>query len=170
MPPSPERLRGQQRTSSSCCYPGLSPSRHARLWGLALLLTIALALVGCAAPTYEQTHDSLSALASVLGIVAAAVPGASAVGLAGQSLSTATTLTGAASPGAPSHSASREGTETVYDDAYHVQGYFEYQGETVRVFDRDHHLLGYADATGTYDHTGHRISPNSVPGLLLGKS
>ncbi len=135
-----------------------------------LVLAAALTLVGCAAPTYEQTHDSLSALSSVLGVVAAAVPGASAVGLAGQSLSTATTLTGAASPGSPTHASAREGTETVYDGAYHVQGYFEYQGEMVRVFDRDHHLLGYTDATGTYDHTGQRISPNSVPGLLLGKS
>jgi hypothetical protein len=134
------------------------------------LLTAALALVGCAAPTYEQTHGSLSALSSVLGVVAAAVPGASAVGLAGQSLSTANTLTGAASPGSSSHSSSREGTETVYDGAYHVKGYFEYEGETVRVFDRDHHWLGYADETGTYDHTGQRLSPNSIPGLLLGKS
>ena len=138
--------------------------------GLPFLLVAALTLVGCAAPTYEQTHDSLSALASVLGVMAAAVPGASAVGLAGQSLSTATTLTGAARPSAPSPSTSREGTETIYDGEYRVKGYFEYQGETVWVFDRDGHVLGYADTTGTYDHTGHRISPNSVPGLLLGKS
>src|SRR5437899_12843957 len=101
---------------------GPSPIRQQPWCGLPLSLAAALALVGCASPTYEQTHDSLSALSSVLGVVAAAVPGASAVGLAGQSLSTATTLTGAASPGSPSHASAREGTETVYDGAYHVKG------------------------------------------------
>jgi hypothetical protein len=137
---------------------------------LPYLLTAVLTLAGCAGPTYEQTHDSLSALSSVLGVVASAVPGASAVGLAGHSLSAATTLTGAAVSGSSSYASPREGRETVYDGAYQVKGYFEYQGETVRVFDRDGHLLGYADATGTYDYTGQRLSPNSVPGLLLGKS
>jgi hypothetical protein len=79
-------------------------------------------------------------------------------------------LTQAAVPGAPSPSAQRQRRETIYDGAYQEKGYFEYQGETVRVFDRDGHWLGYVDATGTYDHTGQRLSPNSVPGLLLGKS
>jgi len=165
---TPARRGGRQQ--SVCSFRSMSPSRHASHRGLSLWLGAALTLGGCAAPTYEQTHDSLSALSSVLGVVAAAVPGASAVGLAGQSLSTATTLSGAVHPGAPSPAAAREGRETVYDGAYGVRGYFEYQGERVWVFDRDGHLLGHADATGTYDHTGQRISPNSVPGLLLGKS
>lgn len=146
------------------------PSHLACRWGRFLWLGAALTLGGCAAPTYEQTHDSLSALSSMLGVVAAAVPGVGAVGLAGQSLSTATTLTSAARPSASSPTAARHGTETVYDETYRVRGYFEYQGETIRVFDRDHHVLGYADATGTYDHTGQRISPNTVPGLLLGNT
>jgi hypothetical protein len=146
------------------------PPRRMLLWGLSLLLGIALAPLGCATPTYEQTHDSLSALSSVLGAVATVVPGGSAVGLAGHSLSAANTLTRAAVPGSPSHSSSQQGRETIYDSAYQVKGYFEYEGEIVRVFDRDGHLLGYADTTGTYDTTGHRISPNSIPGLLLGKS
>jgi len=161
---------GRQARFPSLHCRRVSPLRRAPLWWLLLFLAATLTLGGCAGPTYEQTHDSLSALSSVLGVVAAAVPGASAVGLAGQSLSTATTLTGAASSGAPSRASAREGRETIYDGAYQVKGYFEYQGETVRVFDRDGHWLGYADATGTYDHTGQRISPNSVPGLLLGKS
>lgn len=166
----PERRGGRQESFSSRCCRSVSPSRRAPIWGLPLLLTAALTLVGCAASTYEQTHDSLSALSSVLGVVATAVPGASAVGLAGHSLSAATTLTRAAVPGSPSHASPREGRETVYDGAYQVKGYFEYQGETVRVFDRDGHLLGYSDATGTYDNLGQKLSPNSVPGLLLGKS
>jgi hypothetical protein len=168
--PSPERIRGRQKSFSSCRCRRESPPRRASHRELPLLLGAALTLVGCAAPTYEQTHDSLSALSSVLGVVAAAVPGASAVGLAGHSLSAATTLTGAVSPGSLSHSSAQAGRETVYDGAYQVKGYFEYQGETVRVFDRDGHLLGYADATGTYDNRGQKLSPNSVPGLLLGKS
>jgi hypothetical protein len=79
-------------------------------------------------------------------------------------------VTRAAVPGSSSSSAPREGRETVYDGAYQVKGYFEYQGDTIRVFDRDGRLLGYADATGTYDDMGQKISPNSIPGLLLGKS
>ena len=154
----------------SRCGRSLPPSRRRLMWRLPLLLGVAVALIGCAAPTSEQTHNSLSALSSVLGVVATAVPGASAVGLAGHSLSAANSLTRAATPGSPSSSAPREGRETVYDGAYQVKGYFEYQGDTIRVFDRDGRLLGYADATGTYDNTGQKISPNSIPGLLLGKS
>ena len=170
MHPSPACIRQRQTNFSSCCCRTIAPPRRPPRWGAHLLLTAALALGGCGAPMYEQAHDSLSALSSVLGVVASAVPGASAVGLAGQSLSAATTLTGAASPGAPSSASARQGRETIYDGAYGVRGYFEYQGETVWVFDRDGHSLGYADTTGTYDHTGQRISPNAVPGLLLGKS
>jgi hypothetical protein len=167
---SPRCIGGRKESFPSLPFWRVAPTRRTSLWGLPLLLTAALTLVGCAGPTYEQTHESLSALSSVLGVVATAVPGASAVGLAGHSLSAATTLTRAAVPGSASPSSPREGRETVYDGTYRVKGYFEYQGETVRVFDRDGHLLGYADATGTYDNTGQKLSPNSIPGLLLGKS
>src|SRR2546422_6361012 len=64
---------------------GPSPIRQQPWCGLPLSLAAALICAGCAAPTYEQTHDSLSALSSVLGVVATAVPGASAVGLASNS-------------------------------------------------------------------------------------
>jgi hypothetical protein len=139
------------------------------MWVRPLLLAAALTVAGCAAPTYEHTQDSLSVLSSMLGVAAAAVPGAPAIGLAGHGVSAARTMTDAAYPASPPHPSPRQGTETVYDSAYHVRGYFEYEGETVRVFDRSHHFLGYADASGTYDNMGQKISPNSIPGLLLGK-
>jgi hypothetical protein len=62
------------------------------------------------------------------------------------------------------------GTQPVRDLNYRVIGYREQRGDKTIVRDCHFVLLGYSDASGTYDAVGRKLFPQPVPDLLLDRS